>query len=224
MSADLRRRNFLKNAAAAGAALGFIASKPDFAAADTAQAAAETKFPQVQKLTEHIADFVVNLKFSDIPQEPLELGKKSILDALGLALSGSKAETWGLIQEYLKDFVSPPRGGAAVLGSAVWYPARFAAFANGVAIDVDDFAYTHLARAARTCSSPTMPESKWNARSRRRFRRVTMRMVFTPRGPAESSAELRPAPSSRAWMECARRAPSASPPATPPASAKTSAP
>src|SRR5258708_855028 len=139
MSKDMRRREFLKNAAVWGEALSaFGLRKPAFARSDAEQARAEGPFPQVQELTAHVAEFVVSLKFADIPAEPLELGKKSILDGLGLALSGSKAETWGLIQEYLKPFVSPPRGGAAVLGSAVRYPARFAAFANGVAIHVDE--------------------------------------------------------------------------------------
>jgi 2-methylcitrate dehydratase PrpD len=138
----------LRGAVGLGTALGaFGVSGPTFASAETAQACAESSFPQVQKLTTHVAEFVVNLKFADIPAEPLELGKKSILDGLGLALSGSKAETWGLIHEYLKTFVSPPSGGAAVLGSAVRYPARFAAFANGVAIHVDDFDDTQLASA-----------------------------------------------------------------------------
>ena len=149
MSTDIRRREFLRNAAGAGAALGFLgASEPTFASTDTSQAHAEAPFPQVQKLTAYVAEFVVSLKFADIPAEPLELGKKSILDGLGLALSGSKADTWGLIQEYLKPFISPPSGGAAVLGSAVRYPARFAAFANGVAIHVDDFDDTQLASAS----------------------------------------------------------------------------
>src|SRR5450631_32343 len=149
MSIDIRRRQFLRNAAGAGAALGFLGvSEPTFASADTPQAHAEAPFPQVQKLTAYVAEFVVSLKFADIPAEPLELGKKSILDGLGLALSGSKADTWGLIQEYLKPFISPPSGGAAVLGSAVRYPARFAAFANGVAIHVDDFDDTQLASAS----------------------------------------------------------------------------
>jgi 2-methylcitrate dehydratase PrpD len=148
MSIDIRRRQFLRNAAGAGAALGFLGvSEPTFASTDTPQAHAEAPFPQVQKLTAYVAEFVVSLKFADIPAEPLELGKKSILDGLGLALSGSKADTWGLIQEYLKPFISPPSGGAAVLGSAVRYPARFAAFANGVAIHVDDFDDTQLASA-----------------------------------------------------------------------------
>src|SRR5229473_2589370 len=146
MRTNMRRREFLKNAAGAGATLGFLgASGPTLASAETTQACAETGFPQIQKLTAHVAEFVVNLKFADIPAEPLELGKKSILDGLGLALSGSRAETWGLVQEYLKPFVSPPSGGAAVLGSAVRLPARFAAFANGVAIHVDDFDDTQLA-------------------------------------------------------------------------------
>jgi 2-methylcitrate dehydratase PrpD len=149
MSTDMKRREFLRNAAGAGAALGFLgASEPTFASTDTPQAHAEAPFPQVQKLTAYVAEFVVSLKFADIPAEPLELGKKSILDGLGLALSGSKADTWGLIQEYLKPFISPPSGGAAVLGSAVRYPARFAAFANGVAIHVDDFDDTQLASAS----------------------------------------------------------------------------
>jgi 2-methylcitrate dehydratase PrpD len=148
MTTEMRRREFLRNAAGVGAALGALGvSEPTFARAETAQACTETSFPQEQKLTAHVAEFVVNLKFADIPAEPLELGKKSILDGLGIALSGSKAETWGLIQEYLRLFVSPPRGGAAVLGSAVRLPARFAAFANGVAIHVDDFDDTQLASA-----------------------------------------------------------------------------
>src|SRR6266478_5676935 len=147
MSTDMRRRAFLRSAAV-GATLGFTgASEPKFASAETAQARAETSFPRVQKLTAHVAEFVVNLKFADIPAEPLELGKKSILDGLGLALSGSKAATWGLIREYLKPFGFAPRSGAAVLGSEVQLPARFAAFANGVAIHVDDFDDTQLAAA-----------------------------------------------------------------------------
>src|SRR6202049_487174 len=143
----MRRRDFLRNTAGAGAALGVLGtSEPRFARAEAAQQqCAETNFPQVQKLTNYVSEFVVSLKLTDIPAESLELGKKSILDGLGLALSGSKAETWRLIQEYLKPFGFSPRGGAAVLGSAVRLPARFAAFANGVAIHVDDYDDTELA-------------------------------------------------------------------------------
>lgn len=144
----MKRRDFLRNATGAGAALGALGiSAPALSKAGAPQACAETSFPRVQRLTAHVSEFVVKLKLADIPAESLELGKKSILDSLGLALSGSKAETWGLIQEYVKSFGFPPSKGAAVLGSAVRLPARFAAFANGVAIHVDDFDDTQLAVA-----------------------------------------------------------------------------
>src|SRR5260370_19002511 len=150
-NSGMKRRAFLRNAAGAGVSLGLLgASESRLVSVQTAATSAlpascETSFPEVPKLTTHTAEFVVNLKFVDIPAETLELGKKSILDGLGLALSGSKAETWKLIQEYLKPFGFPTRGGAAVLGSSVRLPARFAAFANGVAIHVDDYDDTQLA-------------------------------------------------------------------------------
>src|SRR5258708_1528648 len=149
-SSEMKRRAFLRNAAGAGASLGLLgASGSAFAGAQTvpastAPASCETTFPQIPKLTAHTAEFVVNLKFADIPVETLELGKKSILDGLGLALSGSKAETWKLIQEYLKPFGFPTRGGAAVLGSSVRRPARFPPFANYAAIHADDYADPQL--------------------------------------------------------------------------------
>src|SRR6267378_3270862 len=159
----MKRRAFLRNAAGAGASLGFLGAGSKFGGAQSAEAQApvEQSFPQVKNLTAHTAEFVVNLKLADIPAEALELGKKSILDGLGLALSGSKAETWKLIQEYLKPLGFPPSGGAAVLGSAVRLPARFAAFANGVAIHVDDYDDTQLAtgkdRVYGLLVHPTVP-------------------------------------------------------------------
>jgi 2-methylcitrate dehydratase PrpD len=153
----------LRNAAGAGASFGILAATgAKFAGAQAAsKASAETSFPQVKNLTAHTAEFVVNLRLADIPSETLELGKKSILDGLGLALSGSKAETWKLIQEYLKPLGFPPSRGAAVLGSGVRLPARFAAFANGVAIHVDDFDDTQLAsakdRVYGLLTHPTVP-------------------------------------------------------------------
>ena len=143
----MRRRDFLRTATGLGATLGILGtSEPVPAMAAVGQPCAEATFPQVQKLTAYVAQFVVNTKYSDLPSEVLELGKKSILDGLGLALSGSKAETAGFIQEYVKSFGFRP-GGATVLGSAAKLPPRFAAFANGVAIHVDDFDETQLALA-----------------------------------------------------------------------------
>ncbi len=145
MNREIPRRDFLRAVTAAGATLGVLGNSGLANTSDQAtQACPASPFPQVQKLTASVADFVVNTKYSDIPAEAQELGKKSILDGLGLALSGSKAETAALIQQYVKPF-GFQSSGVSVLGSASKLPARFAAFANGVAIHVDDFDDTQLA-------------------------------------------------------------------------------
>lgn len=103
-------------------------------------------FPSTPGLTRYVAEFVAGTKYDDIPSQVIELGKKSILDGIGLALSGSKAETAGLIQNYVKQF-NFGSGDSTVIGTAFKWPLRFAAFANGVAIHVEDFDDTQLAVA-----------------------------------------------------------------------------
>jgi 2-methylcitrate dehydratase PrpD len=143
----MQRRDFLKSTTSLAATFslpGPIGSALSSAGPD--QPCKEVSFPKVEKLTARVAEFVVNTQLSEIPQETIELGKKSILDGLGLALSGSKAETAGLIEQYIKS-LGCGSGGAAFLGSAIKIPARFAALANGIAIHVDDFDDTQLAAA-----------------------------------------------------------------------------
>jgi 2-methylcitrate dehydratase PrpD len=143
----MKRRDFLKSASGAAAGIGFVGSAT--AALDPPQGEQKCKepgFPKVEKLTAQVAEFVVNTQFSEIPSETVELGKKSILDGLGLALSGSKTETAGIIGQYIKS-LGCEAGSAAVLGSAAKHPPRFAALANGIAIHVDDFDDTQLAAA-----------------------------------------------------------------------------
>ena len=143
----MKRRHFLKSASGIAASIG-LASPPIAVVGAMAsdQACRQPNFPRAEKLTERIADFVLNTQWSEIPVETVELGKKSILDGLGLALSGSKAETAGLIQQYVES-LGCESGAATVLGSGAKYPARFAALVNGIAIHVDDFDDTQLAAA-----------------------------------------------------------------------------
>ena len=98
----------------------------------------------VQGVTQHAAEFVVKTRYEDLPPEVIELGKKSILDSIGLALAGSKADTAPLVERYVESLGSSKKE-AAVIGTAKRYPARFAAFANGVAIHANDFDDTQLA-------------------------------------------------------------------------------
>lgn len=143
----MKRRHFLKSASGIVAGVGLATpSVATFGATANDQACTQPNFPKVEKLTARVAEFVLDTQGPEIPADAIELGKKSILDGLGLALSGSKAETAGLIQQYVKS-LGCQSGTATVLGSGAKYPARFAALVNGIAIHVDDFDDTQLAAA-----------------------------------------------------------------------------
>ena len=90
----------------------------------------------------------------------LELGKKSILDGLGLALAGSVAKSGGIIRRHLQGLKTGVQA-AAVLGTNLRLPARFAAFANGTAVHADDYDDTQLAvakdRVYGLLTHPTAP-------------------------------------------------------------------
>ena len=97
-------------------------------------------------LTAEVADFVISITDGDIPEDVLDLGKKSILDGLGLALAGSVAASGGIVGVHLAS-LGLTGGPATVIGSGLKVPARFAAFANGIAIHADDYDDTQLAAA-----------------------------------------------------------------------------
>src|SRR2546426_4543517 len=145
----MKRRHFIKTSVGATAAVGMF-GRPALSTAQSSSSAQSSRspapFPQVLGLTKYVADFIVNTRCSDIPADVVELGKKSILDGLGLALSGSKARTSDLLAVYVKPF-EVAKDGATVIGTSVKLPVRFAALANGVAIHIDDFDDTQLAVA-----------------------------------------------------------------------------
>jgi 2-methylcitrate dehydratase PrpD len=107
---------------------------------------AESEFPKAPGLTKHVAEFIVNTKFEEIPEDVLALGRKSILDGFGLALAGSGSVMAPLVRQYIEAFGSNPEK-ASVIGSGLKVPARFAAFANGIYIHGDDFDDTQLSAA-----------------------------------------------------------------------------
>lgn len=111
-------------------------------------------------LTRELAGFVLNAQVTDLPAVVVENGKKSILDGLGLALSGSVAKSGELVRRHVGD-ISSPTGAATVIGSDLRVPARFAAFCNGVGIHADDYDDTQLAvakdRVYGLLTHPTAP-------------------------------------------------------------------
>src|SRR6267142_1532851 len=136
----MRRRDFGK------ASLGTVASTVLFSSRSRAGAAPGSDLPQAPGLTDYVGRFVGTTKYEDIPGEVVELGKKSILDGLGLALAGSKAQTGTLCRQYLEK-IGVCEGKSTVIGSARKTSPRFAAFVNGVSIHADDFDDTQLSAA-----------------------------------------------------------------------------
>ncbi|HEX2724493.1 MAG TPA: MmgE/PrpD family protein [Beijerinckiaceae bacterium] len=111
-------------------------------------------------LTKHVAAFIEQTRAEDIPDDVIALGKKSILDGLGLALSGSVAKSGELVRRHLDD-LGLGAGAATLIGSQRRVPPRFAAFANGVGIHADDYDDTQLAvapdRVYGLLTHPTAP-------------------------------------------------------------------
>ena len=111
-------------------------------------------------VTRRVVDFIITTKYSDLPADVLELGRKSILDGLGLALVGSVAKSGELTRTYLQS-LRVADGDATVVGSSLKSAVRFAAFANGVGIHADDYDDTQLAvapdRVYGLLTHPTAP-------------------------------------------------------------------
>jgi len=116
--------------------------------------------PSDNHLTRYVAEFVCGTHIEDVPSDVIALGKKSILDGLGLALSGSVAKSGEYVRRHLAD-LNLGEGPATVIGSPRKIAPRFAAFANGVGIHADDYDDTQLAvakdRVYGLLTHPTAP-------------------------------------------------------------------
>ena len=136
----MHRREFGK------ATLGTIASSSLLIPAKDAPLPSRDDFPQVRGLTNYVGKFVVETNYEDVPARVIELGKKSILDGLGLALAGSGAQSGIICRQYL-EHLGVCGGKATVAASTLRTSPRFAAWTNGVSIHADDFDDTQLSAA-----------------------------------------------------------------------------
>jgi len=112
-------------------------------------------------LTDEVAGFVAGTQARDVPADVAHLGKRSVLDGLGLALAGAASRTGQLARKYLAGLGIASPAGSTVIGASLRVPARFAAFANGLAIHADDYDDTQLAvlkdRVYGLLTHPTAP-------------------------------------------------------------------
>ena len=147
------RRDFGK------ASLGMVASTALPTSAKSTESTS-SDFPQSSGLTAYVGRFVTTTTYEEIPREVIELGKKSILDGLGLALAGSRAET-GLISRKYVEQIGIRNGKATIIGSAQRTSPSFATLVNGISIHADDFDDTQLAgskdRVYGLLMHPTVP-------------------------------------------------------------------
>ena len=79
-------------------------------------------------LTGYVAQFITTTGPRDIPQDVMRLGKRSILDGLGLALAGNAAESGRIVREYLRTLGCPTNRGCTIIGTSLKTAPRFAAF------------------------------------------------------------------------------------------------
>jgi 2-methylcitrate dehydratase PrpD len=112
-------------------------------------------------LTAEVARFIVDTRPRRVPTEVMRLGKRSILDGIGLAFAGNAAESGRHVRTYLGKLLASSNGGCTVVGTTLKLPARFAAFANAIAIHADDYDDTQLAvaqdRVYGLLTHPTAP-------------------------------------------------------------------
>jgi len=111
-------------------------------------------------LTRYVAEFVIRTKLSDVPPDVIELGKKSMLDGLGLALAGSVSQLGKITGNYVQS-LGLARNDATIIGLSRKAPTRLAAFANAIGIHADDYDDTQLAvapdRVYGLLTHPTAP-------------------------------------------------------------------
>ena len=119
--------------------------------------------PDNQKLpaiTSYVAEFVASTRIDAIPAEVIDLGKKSILDGLGLAIAGTVAESRRIACRHIES-LGCGEGPCTVIGTGMKTAPRFAAFANGLSIHAHDYDDTQLAvgadRVYGLLTHPTAP-------------------------------------------------------------------
>src|SRR5688500_17309426 len=89
-----------------------------------------------------VAQFVAATNYCDLPPELLDRAKLAMLDTVGAAIAGARTEGCSIIREYIVG-LGCDAGGATIFGTKMRTLPRFAALANGSAINTDDFDDTY---------------------------------------------------------------------------------
>jgi len=91
------------------------------------------------------AEFSRSASFKSIPEEVFEIGKRALIDFLGLALRGSREAVSRIVQSYVGSMATTPE--SKVFGTDLSVSQNLAALANGVSghsLDFDDVSWTTI--------------------------------------------------------------------------------
>ncbi|HEA65987.1 MAG TPA: MmgE/PrpD family protein [Desulfobacterales bacterium] len=91
------------------------------------------------------AEFARSASFRNIPEEVFAIGKRALIDFLGLALRGSREAVSRIVQSYVGSMATTPE--SKVFGTNLSVSRNLAALANGVSghsLDFDDVSWTTL--------------------------------------------------------------------------------
>ncbi len=94
-------------------------------------------------LAERLANYALNLKYEDIPQEAIQEAKRRIIDSLGCAMGAIDSDPARISRELAKT-VSVTGHGSTVIGTGHRTTPDLAAFANGILFRYLDFNDTYL--------------------------------------------------------------------------------
>ena len=103
-------------------------------------------------LTQRLAEFVIDTRTADIPQQVMDGARDALIDTLGCGLAGTLEETGEIALRFARECGGNPH--ATVWAHAFSTSAPDAAFVNGIASHALDFDDTHV--SVRGHPSPTL--------------------------------------------------------------------
>ena len=133
-----RRRGFLKQVAAGGAAVGAAHALPAAAQEEKkGERRWSTLAPGETPLAVTLARYALNLKYEDLPAEVVRTARRTILDTIGCAIGGYRAGPSQIAVKLAGNVTA--KTPATVLCAGFKTSPDLAAFANGVMIRFLDF-------------------------------------------------------------------------------------
>ena len=130
---SIGRRRFLTQAAAAGLAAG----APTFPAIGQEGKLSSTVESDQLSLGEKLARYATSLRYEDLPEDVIQIAKRTILDTIGCAFGGYTAGPSKIAMKLAGDVSS--KQGATILISGIKTSPDLAVFADGVMIRYLDF-------------------------------------------------------------------------------------